>query len=132
MPTLDSRIANVVVGDDISLERTIDFVKTGFPTGSTINKAWLTVKAALADDDPGIFQKAITTTDVSGTGQIENDGGGDVNMVVRFDLIPADTLAIGPRLLRHFDIQVKTTTGKLYTPEKGLISSVDQVTTTAV
>ncbi len=132
MPTLDSRITDVVVGDDLSIRRTIDFAKTGFPTGTTINKAWLTVKSGIADADPGLFQKAITTTGIAGTGEIENDGAGDVNMVVRFDLIPVDTLAIGPTLLRHFDIQVKTTAGQIYTPEKGLISSVDQVTTTVV
>ena len=132
MPTLDSRINDVVVGDDLSIRRTIDFASTGFPTGTTINKAWLTVKAALVDADPGLFQKAITTTDVPGTGEIENDGAGDVNIVVRFDLTPADTILIGPTLLRHFDIQVKTASGKIYTPEKGLISSVDQVTVVAV
>lgn len=132
MPTLDSRIDDVVVGDDLSIRRTIDFAKTLFPTGTTINMAWLTCKSAIADADPGLFQKAITTTDVPGTGQIENDGTGDVDMVIRFDLLPVNTTAIGPAdFVRHFDIQVKTTAGKIYTPEKGLISSVDEVTITA-
>lgn len=132
MPTLNSVIDDIVVGDDLTIRRTIDFALTNFPAGTTINKAWLTVKETVADADPGIFQKAITTTNVPGTGEIEDDGTGDVNMVVRFDLTPVDTLAIGSELQRPFDIQVKTTLGKIYTPEKGCISSVAQVTTTAV
>lgn len=130
MPTFDSRISEVVAGNDVSIRRTIEFSTSGFPTGTTITNAWLTVKSELTDADLGLFQKAITTTEVFGTGQIENDGSGDVDMVVRFDLVPADTLAIGSTLLRHFDIQVKTAAGKIYTPEKGLISSIGRVTVT--
>lgn len=132
MPTLDSRIDDVVVGDDLTIRRTIGFALTGFPTGTTINKAWLTVKAAIGDADPGLFQKAVTTSDVVGTGQIENDGTGDVDMVVRFDLLPANTTAIGPTKLREFDIQVKTAGGQVYTPERGQISGIDEVTIVAV
>lgn len=132
MPTLDSRIDDVVVGDDLSIRRTIDFAATGFLAGTVINKAWLTVKSAISDADPGLFQKEVTTSDVPGIGQIENDGTGDVDMVVRFDLIPADTTKIGPEeFLRHFDIQVKTVAGQIYTPEKGLISAVNEVTVDA-
>ena len=129
MPTLDSRIDEIVKGDDISLERTIDFVLTEFPAGTTITDSWLTVKAAEGDTDlQALLQKAITTSDVPGTGQIEIDGTGDVDMVVRFDLLPADTLAIGNQILRFFDIQVKTAGGKVYTPESGLISGFRQIT----
>ncbi len=128
MPTLDSKIDDIVVGDDLSIRRTIDFGLTGFPTGTTIDKAWLTVKSAIGDVDPGIFQKVITTTDVPGTGEIENDGTGDVNMVIRFDLIPANTQSIGPTLARFFDIQLKTDGGQIYTPEKGVMKGVDEVT----
>ena len=130
MPTLDSRIRDIVIGDDISIRRTIDRVTSEFPTGATITNAWLTCKANLTDTDPGLFQKAITTTDVPGTGQIEDDGTGDVNMVVRFDLLPANTVAIGTQL-REFDIQVKTNGGLIYTPERGNISGVEQVTATS-
>ncbi len=128
MPTLDSSIDQIVVADDISIRRTIDFSLSGFQAGTTITNAWLTVKANITDADPGLFQKAVTTTDVPGTGQIENNGTGDVNMVVRFDLLPVDTTAIGARDLRRFDIQVKTSGGKIFTPESGLISSIDEVT----
>ena len=128
MPTLDSRIKDVVVGDDLTIRRTIGFVASGFPATTVINQAWLTVKSQISDADPGLFQKDVTTSDVVGTGQIENDGTGDVDMIVRFDLKPADTILIGPDLLREFDIQIKTTGDLIYTPEKGQISAVDQVT----
>ena len=127
MPTLDSQIRDIVKGDDISLRRTIDFTATGFDAGTTITDAWLTVKASIADADPGLVRKQITTTDVPGTGQIEDDGTGDVDMVVRFDLLPADTLAIDT-ILRHFDVQVKTASGKIYTPEKGRIAATQEIT----
>lgn len=37
-------------------------------------KAAYTLKANLADADPGILQKAVTTSNVAGTGQITADG----------------------------------------------------------
>lgn len=129
MPTLDSQIRLIVAGDDILIRRTIDRSATGFASGVTITQAWLTVKADIDDADPGLFQKSITTTNVTGTGQIENDGTGDVDMVIRFDLVPADTIAIG-RILRHFDIQVKTDGGLVYTPESGRIVCEPQATIT--
>lgn len=127
MPDLDSQVRGIVAGDDISLRRTIGFTATGFETGVTIDEAWLTIKTAEADADPGLVQKIITTTDVPGTGEIETDGTGDVDMVVRFDLEPADTVLIGS-VLRFFDIQVKTAGGLIYTPEKGRITTTSQVT----
>lgn len=127
MPTLDSQLRDIVMGDDISIRRTIDRALSGFLTGVTITNAWLTVKAEPEDADPGLFQKAVTTADVPGIGQIENNGTGDVDMVVRFDLLPADTVAIDT-LLRHFDLQVKTNGGQIYTPEKGRIAGTQQVT----
>ena len=128
MPTLDARIDDIVVGDDISIEVTIDFIDTGFPTGTTIVNAWLTAKVNSFDADTGLFQKAVTTTDVPGTGQIEIDGTGDVDMVVRFDLLPLDTTAIGIQLLRFFDVQVKTAGGKIYSPVSGFISGFREIT----
>lgn len=128
MPDLDSQVRGIVAGDDISLRRTIGFAATGFETGVTIDEAWLTIKVAEEDADiAALVQKIITTTDVPGTGEIETDGTGDVDMVVRFDLEPADTVLIGS-VLRFFDIQVKTAGGLIYTPEKGRITTTSQVT----
>ena len=127
MPTLNAELKNLVAGDNISLRRTIDRVASGFEAGVTITQAWCTAKAAFTDADPGLVQKSITTTAVPGTGQIENDGTGDVNPVLRFDLLAADTAAIGTTK-RFFDVQVKTNAGLLYTPELGETSFRDDVT----
>lgn len=63
-----------------------------------------------------------------GIGQIEDDGTGDVDPILRFDLVAADTLGIGSGS-RFYDIQVKTNTNKIYTPEKGRITGFDEITT---
>ena len=129
MPSLKSKIIGLfVVGDDVSIRRTIDRSVSGLTAGTTITEAWMTCKINAVDVDPGLFQKIITTTDVPGTGQIENNGTGDVDIVVRFDLLPADTVAIGAVLIRQFDIQVLTNGGQIYTPERGEIKAVEQVT----
>ena len=128
MPDLEARITKIVAGDALEVRRTIDRAGSGFAAGVVITDAWFTCKNALADADvDALFQKAITTTDLLGTGQIEDDGAGDVDFVVRFDLLPADTTVIGT-LLRHYDIQVKTAGLKPYTPELGRIDCRDGVT----
>ncbi len=125
-PTLDAIVTGFVTGDDVSLRRTIDRDGGGvsdeaLASGVTIARAWLTVKAAESDADAdALVQKEVTTTNVAGTGQIENDGTGDVDPVIRFDLVPADTEAIG-LTARYFDVQVLTNGAKLYTPEVGRI-----------
>lgn len=113
------------VGDAVRRRVTIDRAASGVPTGVTISKAWLTVKASPSDADPGLLQKEITTTDVPGTGQIENDGTGDVDFVVRFDLTRTDTLAIGEAAVageRYFDVQVLASDGNPYTAENGRVA----------
>lgn len=115
-----------VAGDAVRRRVTIDRVASGVPSGVTISKAWLTVKAAVSDaDGSAIIQKEVTTSDVPGTGQIEADGTGDVDFIVRFDLTRADVLAIGletsstPK--RFFDIQVLASDGNPYTAEIGRV-----------
>lgn len=137
MPELNGRITGWVVGDPFSVERTIQFAPAGkpentFPAGTTIVQAWLTVRVNLPtpgelDDTAALVQKIITTTNQPGIGQIENDGTGDTDFVVRFDLTAADTLVIGNRA-RHYDIQIRTAAGNPNTPERGLIYGKEQVT----
>lgn len=121
-------------GDAVRRRVTIDRTASGVPAGVTITKAWLTVKAAVADADPGLVQKAITTSDVPGTGQIENDGTGDVDFVVRFDLTRADTLAIGTLAggKRYFDVQVLASDGNPYTAEIGVVYCCEAEVTQAI
>lgn len=122
-------------GDAVRRRVTIDRTASGVPAGVTISKAWLTVKAVVADVDPGIFQKEITTSDAPGTGQIEDDGTGDVDFVVRFDLTRADTLAIGTLAAagkRYFDVQVIASDGNPYTAEIGRVYCCSTEITQAV
>jgi hypothetical protein len=126
MPDLDARIDHFAVGDALTVRRTILRRKSKLAAGVTITAAWMTVKDALVDADPGRWQKVISTTDVPGTGQIEDDGAGDVNPIVRFDLLAADTRILDVE--RFFDIQVLTSAGGPYTAELGKIAGVPDVT----
>lgn len=131
MPDLNSRIENLVEGDSLQVRRTINRADSGYASGVVIVRAWFTCKVKRSDPDvSALFQKDISTTNVPGTGQIENNGAGDADFVVRFDLVPTNTILIG-RLLRHYDIQVKTASGDPYTPERGRINTEEQVTITS-
>jgi len=130
MPNYNATITGFAVGDDLLIRRTINRSASNLPTGVVIAQAWLTVKEDEADTDPGLFQKVITTTDVSGTGQIEEDGSasaGDADPILRFDLTTANTRTISNNH-RWYDIQVKTDTGAVYTGEKGEIWGIGDVT----
>jgi len=131
MPNYNATISGFAIGDDLLVRRTINRSASNLPTGVAIASAWLTIKEDESDADPGLIQKAITTIDVSGTGQIEEDGSasaGDADPILRFDLTDTDTRSIGTNH-RWYDIQVKTDTGAIYTGEKGEIWGVGDVTT---
>lgn len=128
MPNYAGKITGFAVGDDLLIRRTIDRTGSNLPSGVDVTDAWFTVKNDIADlDDDAIFSKQITTTDDPGTGQIEDDGGGNVDPVIRFDLTDIDTRAIDT-LHRKYDIQVKVTGGAIYTGEKGEIWGEGDVT----
>jgi hypothetical protein len=131
MPNYKATITGFAVGDDLLVRRTINRSASNLPTGVSIAQAWLTVKENESDADvDALVQKDITTTDVSGTGQIEEDGSaqaGDANPILRFDIAASDTRTIGNNH-RWYDIQVKTDTGAIYTGEKGEIWGVGDVT----
>lgn len=113
MPNLNDFIEIPVAGDDFYVRKTVDDV----PAGRTVAKAWLTIKAEYADADPGLVQKAITTSDVPGTGQIE-DAGASGTAILRFDLEDTDTDVVG-LTERVFDVQVKLDNGNVSTPFSG-------------
>jgi len=130
MPNYNAQISGYAVGDDLLVRRTVNRSASNLPTGVVIAQAWMTIKELESDADPGLLQKDITVADVSGTGQIEEDGGaqaGDADPILRFDLTDADTRIIGNNH-RWYDIQVKTDTGSIYTGEKGEIWGVGDVT----
>ena len=99
MPNLQARIKDIIEGDSLAIRRTIDRTSSGLQTAVTITSAWMTVKKEQPDADPGLFQKVITTTDTPGVGQIENDGTGDVDPVVRFKT-PLDGTVVVDDLVR--------------------------------
>lgn len=116
---LKGKIFNIVQGDNVDITRTIDTLP------ASITKAWFTVrnsqyKSATSDTDV-IFQKAITSVNVPGTGVITDDGTGDGVAAVRFELTNANTVLLVNENTYYYDIQVLTSTGKIYTPEIGLI-----------
>lgn len=114
---LNGLISNVVQGDSIDIVRQIDTLP------ASISKAWLTIKATQAStsDTAAIVQKTITTSAVIGTGQITDDGTTDGVAAVRFELTNADTVLLVNETTYYYDIQVLTSTGKIYTPEIGRI-----------
>jgi hypothetical protein len=94
-------------------------------------KAWYTLKANLTDADPGALQKAVTTGNVAGTGQITADGSVGGNCTIRFDLTAANTTALTPRDY-FFDVKVKTNSGAFAYGAQGIAKAIQNVTTTTV
>ncbi len=119
MPHFKALLTGFAAGDSPSIRRTIRRHRSKLADGVTVTKAWLTIKTAFADvDNDALVQKEITTVDAPGTGRIENDGTGNVNPVLRFDLAVADTIAIGTTA-RYFSIDVVLSTGGNHALESG-------------
>lgn len=124
MPDYAGIITNFVAGDHIDIERTI----TTLPSGQIISNAWFTVKNKRNDlDIDALIQKEITTILTSGTGWIE-DTGTDTIGLIHFFLTPDDTMILTAFAEYHYDIQIKTNAGMIYTPEIGTISAHPQIT----
>lgn len=121
MPELAETISGYVVGDDLEIQRTV----TNLP--DPMATAWFTVKRHQQEADPGELQKIITTSDSPGVGQITEAGGSGVSGTLRFDFTQADTTALGAHRW-VYDIQIKLTTGVVYTLEKGTITFTMDVT----
>lgn len=114
MANLNGTITNVVSGDDFQVVRTIDNISVG----QSIVEAWFTIKENNWDN-VYIFQKHITTIDVSTQGVIWDTGDTDTIANLRFNLLATDTSDLRPFYQYVYDIQVKTNAGQLYTPEIG-------------
>lgn len=123
MSVLNGTINDLVAGDDLDVKRTI----TDIPAGQTLVKGWLTFKGNLNTADPGLLQKVITATPVVDVGQI-TDAGASGTGAVLFQLTKADTAALPIGKPTAYDIQVKTSAGKIYTAERGTYLSLPGVT----
>ena len=123
MPTLQTSRGGFAQGDNVSITVTV----TSVPPGDTLAKAWMTVKVALADADPGLYQKVILPSAVAGQGQILDTGSSGTG-ILRFDLQQADTALMSPGVQYFYDIQAKTAGGLIGTLELGAITCTAQVT----
>lgn len=111
-------------GDDYDVERTV----AGLPAGQTITRAWLTVKTVATDPDVNAVVQLEITTTATAAGQITDDGAGDQEGKVLFQLNASQTRAIGTRL-RLYDIQIRTSASKIYTLETGDIAALAEEVT---
>ena len=114
----------IVRGDQFSFRRIV----RGVPAGVTISSAILTLKATIATADPGLFQKSITSSNVAGTGHIEDTGASGIGKL-RFDLTDDNTLLMTADTQYYFDIQITLSSGDIITLERGQTSASAQVTT---
>lgn len=124
MTKIGVEVKNIVIGDAKRIKRTY----TGLPAGSTIAKAYLTVKARTTDADAdALFQKSITAS-AAASGQITTAATTSGQVVFYFDLSEANTLAASVKTYQH-DIQVELSTGETHTMEIGTFQFIRGVTT---
>lgn len=119
-------ITDFVAGDDLTISRIVNAI----PAGITIAEAWFTVKRSFADTDlQAIIQKHITTVSQTNIGVIDDNAAGDTIGHLYFYLTAAETALLTPLSEYQYDIQIKTSDGKLNTPEpNGTIIALPQVT----
>lgn len=119
----DSDGNEIVRGNDFDVIRTI----TDVPEGTTLTKAWLTIKQYETQlDAEAVLQKVITSVLTPGVGQI-TDTGADETASVIFQLTNANTLLL-TAYMYFYDIKVLTASGVLRTVEKGTILPQNQIT----
>ena len=119
-PRRDASIDAAFVQNTCAITR---YVKQVSPT-DPLTKAWLTVKANLADlDNAAKLQKVVTTaTALASPGKITADGSasqGNGTATVVFGLVVADTATLPVGTALYYDIQVMTASGAVYTVEAG-------------
>lgn len=120
MPTFNAAISGFVVGDDIDIVRNV----SGIPAGQSVDYAWLTVRF-YERSTTHILQKTI-----SGTANDHGSVGATVSGVARvtFTLSGGDTMLLEPDNALFYDISIRTSANKIYTPEKGRITGSIQIT----
>jgi hypothetical protein len=123
--SLKVRIVDFVGGDDLRITRTY----TELQGGILISKAYLTIKRHAKDDNDAeaVVQKTITSA-MQMSGEITDDDttGGSIGLY--FDLSKDDTALLTPLIAYHYDVQVITIGGAVYTCEKGVIVMQQGVT----
>jgi hypothetical protein len=118
MTKAGEKIEPVVMGDDFTIQRTY----TNVPTGVTITKAWLTVKASDRQIDADALMQLDITTSLTANGQITDADTTDGIIAMVFKLPRAKTALAQPGLQYGYDVQVKASDGLIHTMELGSIS----------
>lgn len=131
MPDYAARIDPTVRGNDLDVTRTVSVV----PAGQSLAEAWLRVDE-IAPAGTQIFEKHITPTLVAGEGQIEDTGAGDGIAIIRFEITAANSLlcdgGTDTSPAEHpYGIQVKTSGGKIYEFEHGVLPVIQQIVVSA-
>jgi hypothetical protein len=118
-------IRDVAIKDNVRITRTF----TGLPTGTVIEKAWMTVKLrASAPDTDKLFQKVIQASG-SADGQITDADTAGGSIAMYFELLEADTQNARVSVPYRYDIKVKRVgETRSHTLEKGLIFFIRGVT----
>ena len=118
------RIVDYVGGDDLRISRTY----TELPEGVSINKGYLTIKRlATSDDADAILQKQISAAEAV-AGQITDASTTGGSIELYFDLTGAETGALTPLVAYHYDVQIVSIAGAIYTCEKGVMVMQQGVT----
>lgn len=118
------QIRGFVIGNDFPIFRTIRGIPLGFP----VEKAWFTVKASVtASDESSAFQKIITENYDPLQGQITNPGTKGT-CTIRFDVSADESRKLSPGREYVYDITIRTSDGKTYTPEIGKLKGEAPVT----
>ena len=100
MTTFGAVIDQYCAGDDFEVRYTVTVPRA-------IAKAWLTIKHRNSDlDDAAIVQKAITTVNQAGVGQIEEAGDESTKAILRFDFTNAQSTLI-KTWRRNYDLKVR-------------------------
>jgi len=118
------RIVDYVGGDDLRISRTY----TELPEGVSINKGYLTIKRlATSDDADAILQKQISAQEAV-AGQITDASTTGGSIELYFDLTGAETGSLTPLVAYHYDVQIVSIAGAVYTCEKGVMVMQQGVT----
>ena len=126
--TVREQLDGKVAGDSIEVLVWPVIPRLESGASRTITKAWLSVKAKetasdATENDPwgaAGARQTITTTEVSGRGQILDDS--DTGARLRFDITPANSGGLTTRKLYYFDVQVLMSDDSIYTVERGMFT----------
>lgn len=137
-PILNGSIVDYIATDGLRVTRTVP----GLPSGRSLTKAWLTIKATEYDPDPtgpNAPRQKIVTTAATAQGQVTDNGTGGGSLPVGtgsvlFIFVPADFNAVAdgihiqPGVVYQYDLKVLEDDGTPATIEKGVAMFMQPIT----